>query len=75
MSKYEAPIILTEMLDGPSLWSDGETKTLKWSDEEARALKKMWGTDITARQIGVEIGRTRAAVIGRATGWDCQSPK
>ena len=75
MSKYEAPIILTEMLDGPSLWSDGETKTLNWSDGEARALKKMWGTDITARQIGVEIGRTRAAVIGRANRMGLSKPK
>ena len=39
---------------------------MKWTEEETRTLKKLWGTGITARQIAVEIGKSRGAVIGRA---------
>ena len=39
---------------------------MEWNEEETRTLKKLWGTGISARQIAVEIGRTRGAIIGRA---------
>jgi hypothetical protein len=39
---------------------------MEWTEEETRTLKKLWGTGISARQIAVEIGRTRGAIIGRA---------
>jgi hypothetical protein len=39
---------------------------MEWTEEETQTLKKLWGTGISARQIAVEIGRTRGAIIGRA---------
>ena len=39
---------------------------MKWTEEQTRTLKKLWGTGISARQIAVEIGKSRGAVIGRA---------
>ncbi len=53
------------LLDGP----------LIWTDDDNTVLQELWGTGITARQIGVEIGRTRAAVIGRANRMGLSKPK
>ena len=39
---------------------------MKWTEEETQKLKELWGTGISARQIAVEIGKSRGAVIGRA---------
>ena len=39
---------------------------MEWTEQETKELKKLWGTGISARQIAVEIGRTRGAIIGRA---------
>ena len=39
---------------------------MEWTEQETQTLKKLWGTGISARQIAVEIGRTRGAIIGRA---------
>lgn len=43
-------------LDSPSLWTDVETQI----------LKDLWGTSVTAREIGVTLKRSRGSVIGRA---------
>lgn len=37
-----------------------------WTKEDNELLKKLWGSGITARQIGVRLKRTRGSVIGRA---------
>ena len=43
-------------LDNPSLWTDVETQI----------LKDLWGTGVTAREIGAALKRSRGSVIGRA---------
>ena len=48
---------------------------MEWTEEETRTLKKLWGTGISARQIAVEIGRTRGAIIGRANRMGLSKPK
>ena len=48
---------------------------MEWTEEETQTLKKLWGTGISARQIAVEIGRTRGAIIGRANRMGLSKPK
>ena len=48
---------------------------MEWTEEETQTLKKLWGTGISARQIAVEIGRTRGAIIGRSNRMGLSKPK
>jgi hypothetical protein len=54
-------------LDNPSLWTDVETQI----------LKDLWGTGVTAREIGAALKRSRGSVIGRANriGMSKTAPK
>jgi len=51
--------------EGPSLWTDTETNV----------LQELWGTGITAREIGVALNRSRGAVIGRANRMGLSKPR
>ena len=51
--------------EGPSLWTDTETNV----------LQELWGTGITAREIGVTLNRSRGAVIGRANRMGLSKPR
>jgi hypothetical protein len=42
--------------DGPSLWTDTETSV----------LRELWGTGVTAREIGATLNRSKGSTIGRA---------
>ena len=48
---------------------------MEWTEQEDQVLKKLWGSEMTARHIAVEIGRTRGAVIGRANRIGLSKPK
>lgn len=47
--------------------------TPDWSDAQKAALTKLWGEGATARQIGLAIGRSRAAVCGMARRLNLQA--
>ena len=51
--------------EGPSLWTDTETNV----------LQELWGTGVTAREIGVTLNRSRGAVIGRANRMGLSKPR
>lgn len=48
---------------------------MEWTEQETQTLKKLWGTGITAREIGVTLNRSRGAVIGRANRMGLSKPK
>lgn len=38
----------------------------KWTDDKLQTLRRLWGEQYTASQIGEEIGMSRNAVLGQA---------
>tara|TARA_R100001369_G_scaffold22756_1_gene41717 strand:- start:952 stop:1497 length:546 start_codon:yes stop_codon:yes gene_type:complete len=50
--------------EGPSLWTDTETNV----------LQELWGTGVTAREIGATLNRSKGSIIGRANRMGLSKP-